>query len=245
MMVSSGTNDGDIPKNYINDFKIPWSMSKAEQSVLIQLLQQIKPKVSIEIGTYNGGSLQALSAYSEQVYAIDLMPKYRDERCDAFNNVDYLIGDSKTIVPELVDKLNNSNDTVEFVLIDGDHSSQGVLDDITNILKLVPKQPIVIILHDSFNPNCRKGIKAYNYNSNNYVHAVELDYVTGLFNHDGLYREMWGGFAAIFMKPEKRTKSLTVKAYQEKLYKITYYKSIHFYRKLFWFLKPIYKVFKK
>lgn len=244
-MVSQSTNEGDIPKNYLNDFTIPWSMSKAEQSVLIQLLQHIKPKVSIEIGTYNGGSLQALSAYSEKVYAVDLMPEYRDERCTAFNNVEYLIGDSKTIVPELVDKLNNSYDIVEFVLIDGDHSAQGVLDDITNILKLVPSQQILIILHDSFNPNCRTGIKSFDYNSNQFVHAVELDYVTGLYNHDGLDREMWGGFAAIFMKPEKRTKSLTVKAYQEKLFKITYYKSLHFYRKFFWFLKPIYKVFKK
>lgn len=245
MKTTQNTSDGNIPNNDLHKFTIPWSMSRAEQSVIIQMLQRIKPKVSIEIGTYNGGSLQALSTYSEKVYAIDLMPEFRDERCDAFDNVDYLIGDSKIIVPELVEKLNNSDEVVEFVLIDGDHSTLGVLEDITNILKLVPKQPMVIILHDSFNPDCREGMKAYDYNANKYVHAVEIDYVTGLFNHDGLYREMWGGFAAIFMKPEQRTKPLAVQAYQKKLFKVTYYKSIHFYRKFFWFLKPIYKVFKK
>jgi hypothetical protein len=228
-----------------NRFAIPWSMSRAEQATFIQLLQTIKPKVTIEIGTYNGGSLQVISEYSEKVYAIDLTPSYRDEHCDNLTNVNYLIGDSKTVVPELIDKLNNSDAIVEFILIDGDHSTEGVLNDISNVLKLVPKNTITIILHDSFNPTCRKGMELYDYNANPYVHSVEIDYVTGAFNHDGLYREMWGGFAKIEMQPEKRTTPLVVSTYQNKLFKTTYYRSIHFYRKFFWFLKPIYRIFKK
>ncbi len=226
-------------------FPIPWSMTRAEQATLIQLLQTIKPKFGLEIGTYNGGSLQVISNYSEYVYAIDISPSYRDKRCENLSNVTYLIGDSKSVVPELVDKINKSDEAVEFILIDGDHSTEGVLNDITNVLKLIPKKDITIILHDSFNPTCRKGMKLYDYNTNPYVHNVELDYVTGAYNHDGLYREMWGGFAAISMKPEKRSTPLKISAYQNKLYHITYFKSIHFYRKFFWFLKPIYKVFKK
>jgi hypothetical protein len=85
----------------------------------------------------------------------------------------------------------------------------------------------------------------YNYNSNPYVHAVELDYVTGAFHHDGLYREMWGGFACIQLSPLKRSKTLEISTYQDRLFKTTFYKSIHFFRNVFWFLKPIYKVFKK
>lgn len=227
-----------------NQFPIPWSMSRAEQATLIQLLQSIKPKVAIEIGTYNGGSLQAISEFSDKVYAIDLTPEYRDSGCEHFSNVNYLIGDSKSVVPELVEKINNNDEVVEFILIDGDHSTSGVLEDITNILKLIPKQAITIILHDSFNPACRKGMKLYDYNANPYVHSVELDYVTGAFNHDGLYREMWGGFANIEMQPEKRTTPIIITTYQDKLFQITYYKSIHFFRKFFWFLKPLYKIFK-
>lgn len=230
----------------INDrYTIPWSMTRAEQAMLIQILQDKKPKVAIEIGTYNGGSLQVLSDFSEKVYAIDITPSYRDKKCDNFSNVEYLIGDSKAIVPDLITRLNASNEIVEFVLIDGDHSSKGVLEDITNILKLIPKKPILIILHDSFNPNCRQGMKAYDYNANKHVETVELDFVTGAYNHDGLYREMWGGFAAITMSPNTRSTNLKITEYQDKLYKITYYKSIHFYKKLFWFARPIYKLFKK
>ncbi|BAO74370.1 class I SAM-dependent methyltransferase [Winogradskyella sp. PG-2] len=226
-------------------YPIPWSMSRAEQATLIQLLQTIKPKTAIEIGTYNGGSLQVISEFSDKVYAVDLTPSYRDKRCDNLTNVEYLIGDSKTVVPKLVDVINKNDEIVEFVLIDGDHSSKGVLEDITNVLKLIPKQLITIILHDSFNPACREGISLYNYNSNPFVHYVELDFVTGAFNHDGLYREMWGGFACIEMQTKERETSVTISSYQEKLFKVTYYKSIHFYRKFFWFLKPIYRIFKK
>ncbi len=226
-------------------YPISWSMCRAEQATLIQILKNIKPKVAIEIGTYNGGSLQVISDYSEKVYAVDLTPSYRDKRCDNLSNVDYLIGDSNRIIPELVKKINNSDDIVEFILIDGDHSSEGVLEDIINVLKLKPKQPITIILHDSFNPACRKGMRLYDYNANPFVNYVELDYVTGAFNHDGLYREMWGGFACIALTPEKRLTALEISAYQDKLFKTTYYRSIHFFRKFFWFLKPFYKVFKK
>lgn len=232
--------------NYISaQYPISWSMARAEQATLIQVLKSIKPKVAIEIGTYNGGSLQVISDYSEKVYAVDLTPSYRDERCDYFTNVDYLIGDSKTILPELVNKINTSDAVVEFILIDGDHSPEGIFKDITNVLQLKPKQPITIILHDSFNPACRKGMQLYNYNANPYVTAVELDYVTGAFNHDGLYREMWGGFACITLSPNKRSTTLKVTAYQDKLFQTTYYRSIHFFKKFLWFLKPFYKVFKK
>ncbi|MGB1232455.1 MAG: class I SAM-dependent methyltransferase [Winogradskyella sp.] len=234
------------PKYLItSQYPIPWSMTNAEQATLIQVLQNIKPKVAIEIGTYNGGSLQVISEFSEKVYAIDLTPSNRDKGCNAFSNVDYLIGDSKQIIPELVKKINANNEIVEFILIDGDHTAKGVLEDITNVLQLLPKQPITIILHDSFNPTCRKGMRACNYNANTYVHNVELDFVTGAFNHDGLYREMWGGFACIQLLPELRKTALEVNAYQDKLYRITYLKSIHFYKKILWFLKPIYKILKK
>lgn len=234
-----------IPDSIFSDFTIPWSMTTAEKAVFIQLLQHIKPKVAIEIGTYNGGSLQVLSHYSEKVYAIDLTPSYRDERCDHLSNIEYLIGDSKRITPELVEKLNTSDEIVNFILIDGDHSTEGIVEDITNVLKLKPKQPITIVLHDSFNPTCRKGMQMYDYSSHPLVSYVELDYVTGAFSHDGLYKEMWGGFACIVLSPQKRLTPLKISAYQEKLFKTTYYRSIHFYRKFFWFLKPFYKVFKK
>ncbi|WP_179346090.1 class I SAM-dependent methyltransferase [Winogradskyella ursingii] len=232
--------------NYIgHKYPIQWSMSRAEKATLIEILNYIKPTVAIEIGTYNGGSLQVLSDHSEKVYAIDITPDHRDSRCDNFENVTYLIGDSKTELPKLIHKIAKNEEIIEFILIDGDHSTEGVLRDLYNVLQIVPKKPVTIILHDSFNPNCRAAMKAFDYNSNPYVNYVELDYVTGAFNHDGLFREMWGGFACIQMQPDKRQVDLVISEYQAKLYKIIYYKSKHFYKKFFGFLKPFYRIFKK
>lgn len=229
-----------------NKFPIHWLMSVSEQTALVQLLEYIKPEISIEIGTYNGGSLQVLSAYSKKVYAFDIDAKKRDKQTEQLSNVEYIIGDSKITVPKLVNEINANTSSVGFVLIDGDHSQEGVLADITNILKLIPKTAITILLHDSFNPECRKGIRRYDYKTNPYIHSVDLDYITGVyFEKDNLKGEMWGGFAVIDMLPEKRKNTLIVKASQNKLYEIAYYRSFHFLKNIFWFLKPIYKVFKK
>ena len=125
------------------------------------------------------------------------------------------------------------------------HTTQAVLSDIESILQLKPKKPVVILLHDSFNPPCRKGMKLYNYDSNQYVHVMDLDFIPGVFNLKGLYREMWGGFAMIYMSPKRREKPLKILAPQEKLYNAIYYQSKHFIKDIFWFLKPVYRLIKK
>ena len=231
-----------IPSFLEDQYPIDWSMSRMEQYCLTQLLQKLRPKVAIEIGTYNGGSLQVLKEYCDKVYAIDFTPEYRDQRCDNFDNVEFIIGDSKTEIPKLISQLKNRNEALEFILIDGDHSETGVLSDITNCLNYSPKTQLTIVLHDSFNPNCRRGMKAYDYQHNNYIHYVELDFIGGVFNHDGLYRQMWGGFALIIALAEKRTQKLTISECQSLKYKIVYYQSIHFIRRL---LRPFKLIFNR
>jgi predicted O-methyltransferase YrrM len=46
-----------------------WMMSPAEQVALSFLLDRLRPKVAIEIGTRFGGSLQVISQYAERVYS--------------------------------------------------------------------------------------------------------------------------------------------------------------------------------
>lgn len=238
-------SDSGSPTFTKNQFSIPWSMSRAEQYCMIQLLSNNKPNIAIEIGTYKGGSLQVLSHYATKVYAIDISSDSRDSRCDNLNNVDYLIGDSKVVLPELLKKIEDNGEDLEFILIDGDHSEKGVFQDILNIMSYTPKKALQIILHDSFNPNCRKGMKRYDYNTNKKIHYIELDFIPGMYNHDGLSRQMWGGFATIIMLPEDRNKTLQIFENQKKSYEITYFKSIHFIKNIFGFIKPIFRSFKK
>lgn len=225
------------------EFPLSWSMSRNERYCLIQLLQKIQPDVAIEIGTYNGGSLQVLSKFAKKVYAIDNDPSVKERLAPTFDNVEFLIGDSKTIIPKLIEDIQLRKEQLEFILIDGDHSAEGVYNDIKNILTYIPKTQTHILLHDSFNPECRKGMKRYKYAENKHVHYVELDYITGAYHHDGLYREMWGGFAHIGLSAKERQHALQVHESQKKLYTTTYLHSIHFIKNSFRFLKPLKRFF--
>lgn len=234
-----------IPNFIENHYQLDWSMTRNERYCLTQLLKEIKPKITIEIGTYNGGSLQVLSEYSEKVYAIDIDINVKKKLENQFENVVFLIGDSKIILPQLIKELQENNESIEFALIDGDHTELGVKSDIENLINYVPHSSLNIILHDSFNPNCRKGMKAVNYNENKHIHYVELDYISGVFEPDGLKREMWGGFAHIVLLKEQRENELQVYQSQKKLYDIAYIHSKYFIKDKLHFLKPIVKLLKK
>jgi len=222
-----------------------WQMSLSERFCLIKLLEKIKPEIAIEIGTSNGGSLQVISKYAKKVYAIDVDPTIIDRLGSKFDNVEFLIGDSKIIVPKLIVELEENHKSIEFALVDGDHSSKGVKIDIENLLKYVPLKSLNIIMHDSFNPKCRKGMLAPNYKDNKHVHYVEIDYISGGIIQNNNYREMWGGFGHVILLAEKRLTQLKIYQSQRELYRIAYLHSIHFVKNSHRFLRPIIKLFYK
>lgn len=221
-------------------FPLEWQMSRNEKYCLISLLEKIHPNVVIEIGTHKGGSLQVLSKYANKVYSVDRNPNVKIELEHKFSNVEFLSGDSNLLLPELLGK-DEVRSRLGFILIDGDHSTNGVKNDINNVLSTVPKNPLYVLLHDSFNPECRKGIKSANYQKCKYVHFVEIDFVSGVFNPNKLYREMWGGLSLIVMLPEERNNNITVFESQKKQFTLTYFHSIHLIKDRLVFLKRILK----
>jgi hypothetical protein len=233
-----------FPNFLEEDFNLEWHMSRNERYAFIKLLEKIKPKVAIEIGCFKGGSLEVLSKYCEKVYSIDIDPEVKKNLEGKFSNAEIHIGNSSKLVPEILDKIDKNNEELQFVLIDGEHTAKGVKNDITNFLGYRPKNNIFIVFHDSFNPKCRKGIRKADYNSSPYVHYVEVDFISGVFNPGSLYRQMWGGLALVVMKPEKRIGTIEINECQKKIYNTVYWKSVHpIIDKLPW-LKNIYKKIK-
>ena len=145
-------NDSEMPFFMENEYPLDWAMTRNEKFCFIKLLEQIKPQIAIEIGIDNGGSLQVLSKHSKKVYAIDIEKKTAKNLVDKFDNVEFLIGDSKKIIPELLQRIQDNNESLEFALIDGDHTESGVRSDIENLIKYIPPKSFNINLHDSFNP---------------------------------------------------------------------------------------------
>jgi hypothetical protein len=184
---------------------LPWLMSPAEQTALIFMLSHLRPKVSIEIGTRFGGSLQAIAKYSQHVYSVDIDPDVPKRMKGRYSNVTYLTGDSDQVLPPLIARLNRESAEVGFVLVDGDHSVEGVRKDIDHVLTLVPSAPLYVVMHDSFNPDCRAGLKLANWLACPFVHAVELDFIPGVVHPSPDSRgQLWGGLALGVLSPEKR-----------------------------------------
>jgi hypothetical protein len=184
-----------------------WKMTDAERGTLLALLTTLKPAYAIEVGVYRAGSLAILSALCQKVYALDIDPACEAMYASRFPNVEFVTGPSQETLPKLIERMQASGEALEFVLIDADHSPEGVRRDINSVLRYRPHRPLYVIMHDSFNPACRGGMKAAEWSSNPHTHMVELDFVVGRFvtEEDGAeYRQMWCGFALGVLLPEER-----------------------------------------
>ena len=182
-----------------------WLMDPAEQAGLAYLLEHLRPKVAIEIGTGFGGSLQVLSRHCGHVYSLDVDPAIPRRLEGRFGNVEYIIGPSSRTLPPLIRRLQAEGAELGFALVDGDHTTEGVKRDIDALLRFTPTVPFYIIMHDSFNPAVREGVRLAGWSENPHVHAVELDFVAGGISTSPAARgEMWGGLALAVLKPQKR-----------------------------------------
>ena len=193
---------------YIED----WLMTQQERMAVISLLERIKPECAIEVGTLHGGSLSAIAKFSKKVYTLDCDPDSKEKLADKFPNVEFVTGYSNDTLPPLLEKLQKEGTPIEFVLIDASHTTEGVKQDIENLIKYVPQKPLCIVIHDSFMPECRQGMIQANWASSPYVHFVEIDFIPGRFNSDPAersYRKMTCGLAVAMMLPVKREGELS------------------------------------
>ena len=196
-----------------------WQMNDSERFAITAILSRIRPQCSIEVGTYKGGSLSLTSQYSKMVFSIDIDPSL-PEKFKYFKNVSFLTGPSSVILPLLLKELDESRIPVDFILIYGDHSAEGVKRDINSLLSYIPKRPLIVVMHDSFNPECRRGMLEANWENSSYVDYVDLDFIPGrLVEHEGGGKgEMWGGVGLAFFSSTPRNKAFKVNTSAEKMF---------------------------
>ena len=180
-----------------------WQMSPSERMAMCHILERIQPKLAIEIGTYKGGSLSLLSHHSGWVYSIDVDPEI-PEKFAQFKNTTFITEDSGTSLPKLLSRLTLENAPLEFVLIDGDHSAEGVRRDLNAMLRFTPSRRVIVMLHDSFNPHCRRGMLEAEWSTARHVAFADLDFVHGKIVQQGgpFDGQMWGGLAVVVLEPE-------------------------------------------
>ena len=187
-------------------------MMDCERIALTGVLARVRPRGALEVGVYYGGSLSLATQFCEHLIAIDIDPAVRG-RFPVPENAQLLIGDSSIMIPRALSRFEELGLPLQYVLIDADHSAEGVRRDLNLVLQYRPRTPMVILAHDSGNPGCRAGILAADWNANPHVHFVQCDFVPGQIIehsiHDGR-GEVWGGLALAYLDPKPRSQDTVV-----------------------------------
>lgn len=174
-----------------------WLMSPGERAAVHGVLRLLRPSLSIEIGTASGGSLEAISLESDEVHSFDLQ-RHSSLTSERFPNVIFHTGDSHQLLPAFLEQLSASDRNVDFVLVDGDHSAQGVQRDVHDLLSSPSAGTSVILLHDTLNRSVRTGLEKVDYGAFGKVRLVDLDFVPGRVMREGPQKdEYWSGLGII------------------------------------------------
>ena len=211
-----------------NGIEFSSEMEQSEMLLLEDLLARRRPEVAIEIGTAGGASLAVLARHAGIVHSIDIDPQVKQRLGARFANVEFHTGSSREILPKLIVRLQLDDAALGFVLIDGDHSTEGVRADINAILCYEPIAELELWMHDSFHPACREGIRSAAWQKCPFVHEVELDFHPGVLHDRADIRgQMWGGFARAVLRPQQRTAPLVCAASEEQRFLTTLASSAH------------------
>jgi hypothetical protein len=189
-----------------------WQMSRGERAAVEGVLSQLGPSLAIEIGSMEGAALQRIAAHAGEVHSFDLSPPSLPLPA----NVTVHTGDSHELLAPFLAELEAQGRNVDFVIVDGDHSPDGVRRDIEDLLNSRAVARSVILIHDTANEGVRSGIDAVRFAAWPKVVHVELDWIPGqLFAEPALRDELWYGLGLVLVDAG-RTSYLSESVYERR-----------------------------
>ena len=174
----------------------PCQMTFGERAALEGILAQLEPDLAIEIGTAEGGSLRRIAAHSREVHSFDLVEPTRP--VEELANVVLHTGDSHALLPEYLSALAGAGRNVDFALVDGDHTAEGVRRDVHDVLASEAVARTVILIHDTANEIVRSGLDMVDFGEWAKVKHVDLDFIPGHLSNGGpFHHQLWGGLGLV------------------------------------------------
>jgi Methyltransferase domain len=170
-------------------------MGLGERAAVAGVLAELRPAVSIELGTYLGGSLSTISKLSGHVHSFDLELQVD---ASAYPNATFHVGDSHELLPTVLKELAAGGTDVQFALVDGDHSPDGARRDVLDLLGSNAMRSGVILLHDTGNEAVRRGLEEISYAQYGNVGLIDLDFVPAV-SPKGSLSSRWGGLGMILL----------------------------------------------
>jgi hypothetical protein len=191
-----------------------WQMHIGERFALEGILATLKPKLSIEIGRAEGGSLRRIATHSTHVHSFDLVEEPEALRGEV-DNVTFHTGDSSVQVPELLAELAEAGETVDFALVDGDHTPEGVKRDALALLASPACRATTIVFHDAANDDVRKGLEEVGFAGHPNVALAMLDFVSGFLVERGPYAmQIWNGLGVVVLDDGERDGPVIVESWR-------------------------------
>jgi hypothetical protein len=173
-----------------------WQMSLGERAGVEGVLSQLSPSLALEIGSAEGACVRRIAAHAEEVHSFDLDPP----SLPLPGNVTQHTGDSHELLTPFLAELAQLGRNVDFVMIDGDHTPEGVRRDIEDLLDSRAIARTVILVHDIANERVRRGADAVRFAAWPKVAHVELDWIPGrLFAEPALRNELWYGLGLVIV----------------------------------------------
>jgi hypothetical protein len=160
-----------------------WMMQLGERYALEGLLTQLRPRLSIEVGTYDGGSLRRIAAHSTAVEAFDIDPRSQ-QHADHLENVTLHLGDSAQTLPRALAEIAARERRVDFALVDGLHTYDAVTADAEALLESPACERTVIVFHDSAHADVRRALEDLKLRDHPKVGLALLDFVPGYVVRD-------------------------------------------------------------
>jgi hypothetical protein len=174
----------------------PWQMTLGERAALEGLLARLVPELAVEIGTAEGGSTRCLTRYAREIHSFDVA--HPEGLTDELPAVIAHTGDSHVLLPAFLERLASAGRSVDFALVDGDHTADGVRSDVEDLLNSPAVERTAIVVHDTANEDVRSGLEQLALEDHPAVAHVDLDLVPGHLSADGAFAgQLWGGLGLI------------------------------------------------
>jgi hypothetical protein len=191
-------------------------MSVGERAALEGVLELAKPRLAIEIGRAEGGSLRRIAAHSAEVHSLDLVEPPAE--LAELERVTFHTGDSHERLPRLLAELSEQARNVDLVLVDGDHSAAGVRRDLEDLLASPAVGRTLILIHDTSNEDVRAGVDRVPLDEISKVVYADLDAVCGrLFRVESMRNELWGGLGIVVVD-DARSRSASEPARDQRFF---------------------------
>lgn len=180
-----------------------WRMTLGERAAIEGVLAQRKPRLAIEIGGTDRGSLRRIGAHADEVHAFSLVSPQVSVK--EMPNVTLHTGDLRQLLPETLERFADQSRNVDFVLVNGDHSADHVRRDLDDLLSSPAVADAVILIHEVTNEHVRAGVDAVRYTAYPKVAHVNLDFVPGYLSREPAHRHELGGGLGLVMVDATRT----------------------------------------